>query len=228
MRAMQLWTDFDLPLDVDDVLRGQGADPEVVRSRRPALVAAAERALDEGRSRLHPAALVREVDVVEQRHERLLLEDGFALTGPLVARHLGGAHYITAVIATIGPHLELLATRTQVTDPVLAMALDGLGNAAVELVGQQACGRISNWARSKGLQVSTPLSPGSPEWTVETGQPQIFALLDAAQAGVQVTDGGMMLPQKTISFVSGIGTEMSQVDPCEICSLRGVCRFRND
>jgi hypothetical protein len=222
-----LWQDFDLTIDVDDVLRGQGADPETVHARRPALVKIAERALVEGRSKVRPLALVAEVGVLEHRHERLLLEGGHELSGPLVARHLGGAVRLAAVVCTIGPMLEIATTRLMGEDPPLALAYDGLGNAAVELVGQEACARLSEWAMAKGLQASTPLSPGSPEWPVEIGQVQIFALLDAAQAGIQVTTTGMMIPQKSISFVTGIGTGMAQTHPCEVCGLKDICRYRN-
>jgi hypothetical protein len=227
MNNMDLWRDFDLSLEVDDVLRGQGADPVTMRTRRPALVEAAERALGEGLGKIHAAALVREVKVIEQRHERILLEGGAVLTGPLVARHLGGAVLVAAVICTLGPELEAHTARLFAEDPLLAMALDGLGNSAVEVLGQQVCGRIGARAQAEGLQTSTPLSPGSPEWPVEVGQPQIFALVEAAQAGIQITKGGMMIPQKSISFVAGVGADMAQTEPCEMCSLKEICRYRN-
>jgi hypothetical protein len=223
-----LWQDFNLTIEAGDVLRGQGVDPDVVRTRRPVLLTAAERALSEGRPKIRPAALVREMDVAGLRHERLILADGSALTGPLVARHLGGSVRITAALCTIGQALEVEAARMMGEDPVQALALDGLGNAAVELLGQEVCGRIGGWASAKGLQASTPLSPGSPEWPAEIGQPQIFSLLNAGQAGIQITSGGMMYPQKSISFVVGIGTDVGQTQPCELCSLKDICRYRHD
>jgi hypothetical protein len=228
MDAMDLWQDFDLTISVDDVLLGQGADPEKVRTRRPTLVKAAERALEEGRGRIRPTALVRELNVLDHRHERILLEGGGELSGALVSGHLGGAARVAAAVCTLGPALEISVAKLLGSDPALALALDGYGNAAIEQVGQQVCGRLGEWAQAKGLQVSTPLSPGEPEWPVEIGQPQIFELLEAGRVGIQITQGGMMYPQKSISFVAGIGTGMSQTHPCEICSLKGICRYRHD
>jgi hypothetical protein len=46
--SMDSWDDFGLAFDVDDILRGQGAIPEIIRTRRPSLVSAAQRALAEG------------------------------------------------------------------------------------------------------------------------------------------------------------------------------------
>ena len=222
-----LLTDFSLSLGADDVLRGEGADPEKARLKRPVLVEAADEALRVGLVNLHPAAAIQEAKVAEIRHESLLLDGGGRLTGPLVTRHLTGAQTVSAVICTIGPEVEELASKWMKDNPLLGLALDGLGNAAVESLAQLVCNRIGEQAGAKGLTASTPLSPGNPEWPVETGQPQIFALVEAAEAGVSLTSGGMMVPKKSISFVVGSGVEMSRADLCEVCSLKRTCRYRH-
>ena len=194
---MELWTDFAFTLSLDDILRGEGADPETVRTKRPALVKAASAARDQGFTKIKPIAVVQEVKVIEHRHERIMLEGGKTLTGPLVAHHLAGAERVAAVVCTLGPALEEYAASLE--DLVLALALDGLGNTAVEAVAQQVCGRLAERAQAQGLETSTPLSPGEPEWPVETGQPQIFALAKPSRAGIRLTEGGMMIPKKSIS-----------------------------
>jgi len=224
---MNSWNDFDLSINVDDILRGQGADPEKLRLRKPSLVDAAEFARAEGLPHIHPIALVRKVMVKAHSHDRLLLDDSTKLTGPLVTQHLAGAQRVAAVVCTIGAELEDMSARLFDNDPLLAFALDGLGNAAVEQLGQQVCQRIGEQAQVDGLTASTPLSPGEPDWPAEIGQPQIFALVEAAEIGIQITPGGMMIPKKSISFVLGIGPEMSQSEPCEVCGLRESCRYRH-
>lgn len=222
---MELWTDFTLTLSLADILRGEGADPETVRAKRPALVQAAEQALEVGMPTLRPAAAIREIAVGEHRHNVVLLEDGTKLTGPLVARRLAGAERVAAVVCTVGAGLEQLAAAQQ--NPLRMMALDGLGNAAVEAVGQQVCERIGERAQATGLETSTPLSPGEPDWPVEVGQPQLFSLLGPNPAGVRLTESGMMIPQKSISFVVGVGRRMEQTDLCELCSMKERCRYRH-
>jgi len=224
---MELLKDFDLTLTVDDVLRGEGADPEIVRTKKPALLKAASSALCTGITKLHPAALIHTTRVVEHCHGQILLQGGKVLISPLVARHLAGAEQVVLVVCTIGPELEELASTWMEKDPVFGVALDGLGNAAVEILGQQVCLRIGERAQAAGLTASTPLSPGEPEWPVEVGHPQIFALLDPSRAGITLTSGGMMVPKKSISFVVGIGPEMAQADLCELCGLRERCHFRH-
>ncbi|MGZ6346688.1 MAG: hypothetical protein ACXWNC_03840 [Anaerolineales bacterium] len=224
---MELLNDFDLTLGVDDILRGEGADPAIVRSKKPALLSAAALALEEGRPMLHAAAMLQRSNVVEHRHERILLQEDRMLSGPLVAHHLAGARQVVLALTTIGSELEKHASSRMAHDPLLGMALDGLGNAAVEILGEQVCLEIGKQAEAIGLTASTPLSPGEPEWPVEIGQPQIFAVLDPARVGISLTSSGMMIPKKSISFVVGIGPDMSRDDFCELCSFSERCRYRH-
>jgi hypothetical protein len=224
---MNLPKNWNLNITTDDILRGQGADPQIVRSRKPALLKTAERALINGLDLLQPITLTAEFAVREHRHERIFMENGQALTGPLVTQQLSGSQRIVAAICTIGPELETISSSMINEDPLYALALDGLGNAAVESLAQQVCGYIAEQVISEGLQASSPLSPGNPEWPVEIGQPQIFALLDPSKAAVALTSGGMMIPKKTVSFVIGLGPEMSQASMCSVCSLKETCRYQN-
>jgi hypothetical protein len=224
---MILSTNWKIHLTVDDILRGQGADPQIVHTRKPSLLKAAERALSHGLGLLHPKVLSSKVAVKEHRHERITLLDGATLTGPAVTRQLSGAQHVVASVCTIGSKLEEVTAQLLREDPLYALALDGLGNAAVESLAQLVCGGIAEQIEQEGLQASAPLSPGSPEWPVEIGQPQIFSLLDSSKAGITLTTGGMMVPRKSVSFVVGLGPEMSQISMCSVCSLKETCRYQH-
>jgi hypothetical protein len=222
---MNIITDCQLSLDLDDILRGQGADPETIRKRKPLLLMVAERALKEGTSLLHPVVQTHEVVIQSHRHQNILLENGSMLTGPLVTSHLAGAQRVVAAICTIGPELEETVTHLLGEDPLFALALDGLGNAAVESLAQQVCAHLAEQIQTEGLKISTPLSPGNLEWPVEIGQPQIFAMLEPFEVGISLTTGGMMKPKKSMSFIVGLGLEMPQTGMCEVCSFKATCRY---
>jgi hypothetical protein len=224
---MENLSNFELSLTVDDVLRGEGTDPDVVRTRRPVLVEAAAIALQEGVAKLHPAALTNKIKVSEHRHEQIYLQGGTEITNSLVAHHLAGAEQVVFVVCTIGSELETFASSQMQADPLLALALDGLGNAAVEEISQQVCAQVGKQAQVLGLTASAPISPGLPEWPVEIGQPLIFSLLDPLQAGITLTSSGMMVPKKSISFILGIGRDTIQTDLCDLCNLRDRCRYRH-
>lgn len=222
---MQRWDDFQLHLTIDDILRGQGADPAIIRRRRPSLLEPAAFALEQGLARVKPVALAQESRLEARRRDRLILAGGNELTGPLVTHHFAGAESLVAVVCTIGPHLEAFAASQP--DPLRLLALDGLGNAAAEQLAQQVCARLAGEARDRHLQAGTPLSPGEPGWPVDPGQSQIFALVDPAVIGIQLTPAGMMIPKKSISFVVGLGRQVSQVHLCDLCSLKETCRYRS-
>jgi hypothetical protein len=224
---MTLLTGWPLEISVDDILRGQAVDPQVVRAGKPALLRAAERVYKESLELLHPAAITREIGIRAIRHEQVVLENGLKLTGPLAARHLAGAQRLVAAACTIGPQLEQAVSAALASNPLHALALDGLGNAAVEMLSQQICAHLGEDLHLEEYTASTPLSPGSPDWPVEIGQPQIFALLDGSQAGISLTASSMMLPKKSVSFVVGIGHGMAQTNLCTICSLKDTCRYQH-
>jgi hypothetical protein len=224
---MALLSSWIVDLSTDDVLRGQGADPAVIRSRRPALVSLAERALEAGRGLLQPRVVSSRLQVTGRRHERLTL-DGGALQGPLIAQHLAAAAHVTVMVCTVGDRIEAEVARTMDGDPSYALAMDGVGSAAVEALAAAACRQVEAEAVASGLRVSLPLSPGMIGWPVPEGQAQIFALVDAGEAGVYLTEGGMMVPRKSLSLVVGEGAGLEAAgSACAFCSLQATCRYQD-
>lgn len=218
----------ELEIDLDDVLRGQGADPAALRRRNPLLVQTAERALAEGRSLIRPAAVHRELAVRGVRHERLELEGGGFLAGSLLAQHLAAAERVVVAVCTIGEALEARVAALMASDPLYALALDGFGSAAVEALANALCRRFSAQAEAAGEKTSLPLSPGQPGWPLAEGQAQIFALVDPSRIGVQLTDHAMMVPRKSLSMVVGVGRNLQIVgSPCDACPLKERCRHRS-
>jgi len=225
---MPVLTDWVLPLEVDLVLRGQGADPAALRARSPAAVEAAERALRDAGPLLTPRVAYGRFPVREVRHERLILNGGLSLHGPLIAQHLQGASSVVVAVCTVGDWIDEAVSAAFDGDPVFGLALDGLGSAAVEALATATASRFESEAAGEGLEATIPLSPGMVGWPVEEGQPELFALLDPAGAGVRLTSGWMMIPRKSVSFVLGIGPQVRTTGrTCDYCSLKETCRYQD-
>lgn len=227
---MPILHSWNLIIAVDHVLAGQGANPAVIRERRPAVAAAAERALEEGLPLLAPIILYQRVSVAGLDHERLRLVNGYALSGPLVARRFAAAQEIVAVIGTIGGALEARSAERFDENAAAALALDGLGSAAATLLAIEACRFFDERAAAEGMQATHPISPGEAAWPVDVGQSEIFAFLDSATIGVDLLPSGMMLPRKSFSMVIGLGAELNvgnEGSPCQHCDMRDTCRYQH-
>ncbi len=225
---MTLLRDWDLELHVDHVLRAQGADPQVIRGRKPQLAAVAERALHEGLGDISPIVAYDKFAVEGLRHETLELEGGGRLHGPLIGQHLAGARRVIVAVCTVGEGIDARIRQVMDNDPVLGLALDGLGSAATEALASDAASRFEREAAAEGLETTIPLSPGMIGWEVAEGQAQIFALIDPTPAGISLTENGMMVPRKSISFVLGIGPGLAtRTRACDLCTLHETCRYQD-
>jgi hypothetical protein len=224
--AAPVLSDWDVHPDLDMVLGALGTGLGRARGR-PSVVGIAEQAVTAGQGLLRPVVVASAYAVTGLRHERLVLEGGGCLAGPLVKERLWGARSVVAAVCTIGPALETEASAWFARDPAIGLALDAFGTAAIDLLVAALCQRVGDWAGAEGLQATMPLSPGLIGWPLATGQGQLFALVDAPAAGVSLTEGFMMVPRKSTSLVVGIGAELDRSgEPCDYCSVAATCRYR--
>lgn len=237
---MPVLKDWSIHLTAEDVLRLQGANPDLVRQRRPYLFEFAQWAVEESLPLLEPRVLYREFEVRSLTHERLYLDtDGskshhrHSIAGKLIGEHLLGAQVLIAMLCTIGEALEETASLVLAEDALRGMALDAAGSAAAEVLATSASYHFERLASTRGMQTSIPLNPGMIGWSVEEGQPQIFELLAEEQAahpefGVSLNASHLMIPRKTISLVLGQGTHLArQGRICDFCSLNETCRYQD-
>ena len=219
--------EWQLRLDVDDVLRAQGGDAAEIRSRRSLFVEIAQRALAEGTPLLQPVVHYRQLAVESLSHQRLLLSNGDRLSGPLVTQHIGPATEVVAAACSIGHALEERAAQVMTNDQLYGLALDGVGTAAVEMLATAACHHFEERAELVGQRVTIPISPGLEGWPLFKGQKQIFSLMNTEEINIRLLQSGVMSPRKSLSFVIGLGSDVSTDGvPCDYCNLRDRCRFR--
>jgi hypothetical protein len=215
---------YELSLDLDLVVRSLGSDPERARPRLRRLCATM---IERARSLLAPAVAYEIVDVQEVRHDRLVLSPRVAIKGPRLVSVVGGAEQIAVAVCTIGPDLEQAVSALFASGrPADATVLDGVGSAAVEELSQRACREIETIASKRHLTTSIPLSPGDPDFSIEE-QRTLLSLSHAEALGVTLNDSLLMQPLKSLSLVVGIGRNLtSGGSPCEVCTLKDVCRYR--
>jgi hypothetical protein len=92
----------NISLDINAVLKGQGADPEIVFKRKPGLVKIAQTALDIGLPLIHPDFYTCSFRVISYKANEFLLENDISIKSSKAAHLLCGADAIEMVICTIG------------------------------------------------------------------------------------------------------------------------------
>jgi hypothetical protein len=223
---MPVVTDFPFNLDPARLLQRYGREVSTLIDR-PELRQVYEAALAEARALVRPAIAYAVHPVVAAETERLIVADGQALESAVVARLFGEAPEVVLAIYTIGPLLEKRASEYQAKRNYLpGFALDLIGSAAVDEVGQTAYALIEDLAKAKGLKASIPLNPGTSHWPL-SGNKVLTQLVPAEAIGVETLDSGLMRPFKSISFAVALGEHVltpAEGSSCDYCDTRDLCR----
>lgn len=214
-------------LDVNAVLKGQGADPAVIEKRNPSLKIIAQTALDLGMPLIEPAYFRKSETIIIRGQNEILIAGNLQISSKKIAEILFGAEAVELVICTIGDKLEKLSMSLFASDATLALALDGLANAAIDQLTESVCCAIDLEAQAEGLKSSLPISPGSEDWPLQFGQPALFKTIKPDQAIILLNESFLMIPKKSASFFVGIGRKLSEKGKtCDFCNVRETCRYR--
>lgn len=212
-----------MALDVEDVLKGQGIDPERARS---GLIGSAEEVIDDISDLVEPRGIYDVLTVKDFHHKTIELEGGAVFEGPLAARALAGAEKVALAVCTIGPELEECMKHLFAEDPVRAMALDGAGVAALRKISDAVIADVREIAAEHDWGSGMRAQPGQEGWSIRQ-QKVVFEHLPTDDIGVRLTESYLMIPRKSVSFVMGMGPDMRPDSvACDFCSKRSRCPWR--
>jgi len=226
---MLLKNNWILHITEEQIIRTQGADPEIIRLRKPTIFRTASQALELGIPLVKPVVVNQSYAVKRITHTGIVFGNDSRIISSLVSNELKNAYTIIFFVCSIGHELETLARQISAEDPVLSMALDALGSAAVEQLIMEVCQRYEFEASEKSEFVSQPLGPGLDGWSVLEGQPLMFNLVDAESAGIHLSESMLISPIKSASFILGISrTPFQTGSTCEYCNLKETCRYKGN
>jgi hypothetical protein len=141
------------------------------------------------------------------------------------------AECVAVALCTIGRELEDEGRRLSAAGQVLdALLCDAVGSAAAEATAEALNAQLCSVGRAEGLHAAPRVSPGYGAWETRR-QSDLLALLPAAELGVSLTTGLMMVPRKSVSFAvnlePGGRPGIPGDSPCERCG-RPSCAHRRD
>lgn len=235
---MQILHDIPIALTPEYVLQEQCRRGQM--PARPALAAAAQRAITLSRKLVTPAAIYEEFLVSDVVGEQVHLatngsdsSEGKKLNVGPRANLLTPANRLMATVYTIGPALEHQVHELHAAgEALLSYMLDTVGVLALGAVGEALRTRVETRASEMGWGVSPALSPGSlVGWPLQ-GQRELCILLPLDKIGVRLNNHCVLEPHKSVSMVIGLGPgyESNHVGSvCRYCSLADSCwRRRGD
>lgn len=219
---------FPCEIDLDLFWRFEGvASSERLPSR--AAQRMATQLLPEALSLASPAVYYQDVGVRTVQKKRLELVNGVCLSGGLVGHLMGGAQEVVVLVCTLGAALENRASQYFAEGyPARGYLLDGLGTVALGMLAERARRETETSAQARGLQASTPISPGHADWPLAE-QRVLFDLLPSREIGVTLTQTYMMAPRKSLSMAIGVGDYLlthAEGSQCQYCSLQKTCTYR--
>jgi len=149
----------------------------------------------------------------------------FFAPGKSLAKNLAGCSRAILFAATTGMEAELQRKRAAVTSPARALVLDAIGTAAVEVFCDALCDR---WREEyAGCFLRPRFSPGYGDLPLGVQRPLLSCLDSSRKAGITLTDTLLMIPQKSVSAIVGIGRTgcTARFHDCALCD-KPECAFR--
>jgi len=160
-------------------------------------------------------------DVEWARGSITFIEDSIILKSQVIAQLLEHCNQVAVFLVTIGKYLEETAFQLAKDGLILqATVLDAIGSDAVEKVADFVQDRIKEIAEAQGLVTSRRFSPGYCDWNIGQ-QRMLFYALTGNTLGIRLTGECLMIPQKSISGIIGIGPSIDNVEnynPCKTCT----------
>ena len=150
------------------------------------------------------------------------VRDQIIFKSQVIARLLEHCQKVAIFVLTIGNRLEEMVGHLAEEGLVLqAAVLDAIGTEAVEKLADFVQGSIAEMASAQGLCISRRFSPGYCDWNIGQ-QRMVFRAMEDDHAGVRLTEKCLMLPQKSVSAVIGIGpcNNVENYNPCKTCKKR--------
>jgi hypothetical protein len=153
------------------------------------------------------------------RGARVFIEGSVTFRSNVIAQLLEQCQKVAVFVLTIGGRLEEVVHQLAEDGlMVQAAVLDAIGSDAAETLADVVQDIIDKEAEAEGLGISQRFSPGYCDWRVSQ-QKMVFRAMNGDSAGVRLTDGCLMVPQKSISGIIGIGPrdEVESYNPCKTC-----------
>jgi hypothetical protein len=212
---------IDIGIDTQQVLKSIGYHGECVPSART--MSLVDEYLENFHDLVEPSYsyVIRDVEWVQGPIS--FIRDEIIFKSQVIARLLEQCQQVVVFALTIGNRLEEMVKQLAEDRLILqATVLDAIGSSAVEKVAESFETSIREMASVQGFSASWRFSPGYCDWNIGQ-QRMLFWALNGEIADIRLTKTCLMIPQKSISGIIGIGPgngTLENYNPCRTCKER--------
>ncbi len=162
-------------------------------------------------------------------------EDGFLDGGCFrtksrnLLKNLDGCDRVLVMAATLGAEVDRLLLRYGKLSVSRAVVMQAAASAMIEAWCNEVCAGWKQAYEARRLYLRPRFSPGYGDFSLSC-QEQILNGLEAGKRlGITLTDGGLMMPTKSVTAVSGVSAhrELCPVEGCEACT-KADCLYRRE
>jgi hypothetical protein len=207
---MKIIKDIKLNIDREEVLRYQDYSRKKIKKPNQNILQVTEEEIKRGYALFKPRGIYSLIKIISFTSKgRINLENELSFRfAKSIIDQLKEASYLLVGVVTIGDLLEKKVSELFSRGEYLqALALDSVGTVAVEDFSREVRKLARQEVKEQGFKTSRHFSPGYGGWEVSQ-QDIIFKSIPADNIGVRLTEGYMMLPQKSLSWIIGVGKEM--------------------
>jgi len=228
---MKIIKDIKLKIYREEVLRYQGYSKKRVKNPNQNILQITEEEINRGYNLFKPQGIYSLIKIISFASKgRIDLENELVFRfSKSVINQLKEASHLLVGVVTIGDFLEKKVSKlfSQGEYP-RALALDAVGTVAVEDFSRGVRKLARQEVKEQGFKTSRHFSPGYGGLEVSQ-QDIIFKNIPTDNIGVMLTKGYMMLPQKSLSWIIGVGKEMiifsEEDDNCGNCQFK-YCNYK--
>lgn len=174
-----------------------------------------------------------EPNMVMKEYPLTILEDGtidcgcFQTKSKNLAKNLGGCGRVLLMAATLGLGVDRLFHRYGKLQMTKAVILQAASTAMIEAYCNELCYRWAAEYEAKGWYLRPRYSPGYGDFSLNCQQRILDGLEAGRRLGITLTDGGLMVPTKSVTAVCGVSSEkqVCLVEGCEACG-KTACEYR--
>lgn len=150
----------------------------------------------------------------------------FILRGNDIKKHLLKCSKAVLMCATLGIESEKLIHKLSVSNMSESFITDALASAAIE----EVCDRIEDKIKNnlENMFMTWRFSPGYGDFPLEQ-QEDFLKVTDAEKRiGLYLSEGGMMIPSKSVTAVIGLSEEKLEQNKqsCCCCNMSDRCNFK--